>query len=171
MRTFALALAALACLVVSPAADANNGKGKGKGKGKGGADGGDVTTITGAGQRLHFSFGGELRLEDGKLKGHFAIISHPLAPASTSRLTVACKFREFKKASLAGPRLEFEGKGECGVLETSGRTDKIEVKNKFIIIDDPDGTDQIDVEFIGASGIMIPGGDLEFGRFTFTTTP
>jgi len=164
MRTSAIALVALVCLALSPSADAKHGKGKGKGKG----GDGPVTTIAGAGQRLHFSFGGELALQSGKLKGHFAIVSHPLAPGSTTRLTVACKFHEFKKAALAGPRLEFDGKGHCGVLNQDGTTDKIQVKNHFVIVDDPEGTDQIDVEFLGPTGIMIPGGNLDFGNFTFT---
>ena len=164
MRTFTIALVALLGLVASPSADAK----KGKGKGKGGQDGA-ATVIAGAGQRLHFSFGGRLLLQDGnKLKGNFSIVSHPIAPNST-RLVVSCRYQEFKNVSLAGPRLEFEGKGNCGVLSLDGKLEKIAVKNKFVIVDVPDSADQIDVEIVGDTGIMVPGGNLDFGNFTFTT--
>jgi hypothetical protein len=127
--------------------------------------------VEGAGQRLHFSFGGKVKLfNNGKMKGYFRIISHPLAPEGTDRLVVTCNFDEFKNATLAGPRLEFDGFGHCRVLELDGSHEKIPVKNHFVIVDAPGGSDQIDVEIIGnGGGIMIPGGDLAFGNFTFGT--
>jgi len=180
MRTWTIALAAVLSLALSPVADAKPGKGKGNHdddsdstngaqQHPGGGGGGPTTTIRGAGQRLHFSFGGKLRLKAGKLKGNFVIVAHPLAPDST-RLTVSCRFFEFKNATLAGPRLEFDAKGHCAVLETDGDIQKIHVENHVVIVDNPAGTDQIDVEFIGQSGIMIPGGELSFGNFTLATS-
>jgi hypothetical protein len=111
-----------------------------------------------------------VKFQQGKVTGHFAIISHPLAPESSTRLVVSCRYNDFWDASLAGPRLEFSGKGNCKVLETDGDFETIQVKNRFVIVDNPAGADQIDVEFIGATGIMIPGGELAFGNFTFTQT-
>lgn len=158
MRTTSITLVSLFCLALVPTASAGHGGGGGSKK----------TKVEGAGQRLHFSFGGKLKVHKGKITGRFAIVSHPLAPDST-RLTVSCRYDEFSKATVAGPRLEFDGKGKCGVLELDGDIVKLDVQNHFVIVDVPGGADQIDVEFIGESGIMIPGGTLEFGDFTMTT--
>lgn len=174
MRSF-FALAAVLCLSISPVAEAKPGKGKGHKHDKDGdsTNGGEqdapVTIIRGAGQRLHFSFGGKLAFKNDKMKGNFVIVAHPTAPEST-RLTISCRYFEFKNATLAGPRLEFDAKGHCAVLETDGDIEKIQVTNRVILIDNPAGTDSIDVEFIGPTGIMIPGGALSFGNFTLASS-
>jgi hypothetical protein len=168
MRSVAPVFAIVIGLASSGPASAGGGHGHGHGHGN--QPSATATTIKGAGQRLHFSFGGELVFDHSKLRGSFTIISHPLAPSST-RLSISCRYFEFKNATLAGPRLEFDAKAQCHVLETSGKTDKIQLKNHIVIVDNPDGSDQIDVEFIGETGIMISGGELSFGNFTFATGP
>lgn len=145
----------------------HHGHGHGHGGGGGGGGGGGPTaSVTGAGQRQAFSFGGSVRLAGNKATGEFVLVAHPLSPASTT-VSVACRYRKFNQVSITGTTATFRGMGKCSRLLTSGEIENFEAVNVFQIVDNPAG-DQIDVNFEGASGLAIPAGALDFGDFTVT---
>lgn len=175
MRTASIVLAiALACTPFTFAFAHGGGHGKGKGghhddHGGGGGGGGPTATLSGAGQRLTFSFGGNIQLRDGKAKGEFALVAHPIAPQGTT-LNVACHYRVFSDVTIVGHTATFTGKGKCQRILTSGELEHFNATNVFQIVDNPGG-DAIDVNFVGGSGIAVPAGALEFGDFTVTPAP
>ncbi len=135
-----------------------------KGKGKGGKE---VYTITGAGQRLHFSFGGRLTYNktDNLLKGKFSIIVHPLAPPGDIINTV-CRYGELSNPQLDGNDFQFDASGKCRSLHLDGSLTVQEVTSHVTIQDNKTGTDGIDVDVVGSSGVAVPGGALSHGNFS-----
>ncbi len=129
-----------------------------------------VATLVGAGQRLHFSFGGELTLrKNGNLQGEYVVVINPKAPNGTS-LSAACRYTKFENAVLEGNKLHFRGKGECVLLSTSGKVQRIDAVNDFDLVDIPNGKDQINVDLVGATGIAVPAGEFEFGDHSLQVT-
>jgi hypothetical protein len=174
MRTASILLAtALACSPLSFAFAHGGGHGKGKDHhGGGGGDGGGggnapVASIKGAGQRLTFSFGGEVKLKNGKAKGEFVLVAHPLAPGGTT-LNVSCHYKEFSDVTIAGDTATFTGHGKCRSIMTNGDIEHAEAHNTFQIVDRPSG-DAIAVSIVGpGGGVAVPSGAREFGGFTIT---
>jgi hypothetical protein len=146
----------------------DHGGGSGGGGGGGGADAPEAR-IHGAGQRLHFSFGGNVRLRDGKAKGEFALVVHPPAPQGTT-LSVACGYKLFTAVTITGNTATFTAHGLCARMFTDGRLEHFVATNTFQIVDNSTG-DQIDVNFSGPTGIAVPAGALSFGDFTVTPIP
>lgn len=181
MRTIILTLAT--ALTLSPmasaraattAGDGHNHGGHGHGNhggggGGGGGGNGPEARLTGAGQRLHFSFGGDIRLRNNKARGKFVLVVHPLAPQGTT-VVVACKFSKFSNASITGATATFRGQGKCERLSTDGSLESFEAVNDFQIVNG-ETTDSIDVNFVGPTGVAVPGGTLDFGGFTLTPAP
>jgi hypothetical protein len=148
------------------------GGGGGAGPGGGGGGGGDKTIVQGAGQRLHFSFGGRLVLNKSKNKmnGKFSIIVHPSAPTGDT-LNVTCRYKQFDGLTITGNTVEVDARGKCTVLHTDGTLELRDANNHITIVDNPAGTDSIDVEVNGTGGgIEIPGGAMSFGDFSITST-
>ncbi len=145
------------------------GGGQSGGGGGGGGNKGPKTVISGAGQRLHFSFGASLRLRDGKLRGGFTLFVHPLAPPGNT-LAVVCRYKEFKNASLDETTVAFDAHGVCHTLSKDGKTKRAPASNHVTIVDSANGTDQIDVDLIGPTGVSLPGGALDFGQLEVVTT-
>lgn len=149
----------------------SKGGGKGGGAGPGSGGGSEKTIVQGAGQRLHFSFGGRLVLNKTKstMNGRFSIVVHPLSPTGAT-LNVACRYKHFTNLTITGNTVEVDARGKCTVLNTDGTLDTREADNHITIVDNPGGSDSIDVEFNGSTGIAIPGGTMSFGDFTITST-
>ncbi|MBC8069264.1 MAG: hypothetical protein IAG13_13090 [Deltaproteobacteria bacterium] len=183
MRTLLIALVSVLVSAHTPIAFAGDHDGGGKG-GKGGKGGhgghnhgggggggskGPVASIVGAGQRLHFTFGGNVKLRDGKAKGEFALVVHPIAPQGTT-LSVACGYKLFTDVTITGNTATFTGHGLCARILTDGSLEHFVAKNIFQIVDNSAG-DQIDVNFVGPTGIAVPAGELAFGNFTVTPIP
>jgi hypothetical protein len=171
MRTASILLAT--ALVCSPSlAFAHGGHGKGKdhhhggGGGGGGGDDGPAATVKGAGQRLTFTFGGELTVKNGKAHGEFALVAHPIAPGGNT-LNASCHYKMFSDVTIAGDTATFTAKGKCRRIMTDGEIESVEATNTFQIVDRPSG-DAISVSFVGSGGIAVPSGALEFGGFTIT---
>jgi hypothetical protein len=153
----------------------NGGGGGGNGGGGNGGGGGGGSSqptarVEGAGQRLSFSFGGNIQLRNGLAKGEFALVAHPSAPQGTT-LSVACGYKLFTDVTITGHTATFTGRGLCARILTSGQLEHFAATNTFQIVDNPTGGDQIDVNFEGTGGIAVPGGALEFGNFTVTPIP
>ena len=151
------------------------GKGK-KGKGGGGEDnegGGEVELpgdgfgerwkVRGAGQRLHFTFGGAFIRDTAGIRGQFVLDVHPLAPTGTT-LSLACRYTDFVDFIIEDNVATFEARGRCRRLDTAGEISMVDVHNEFRIVDNGDSGDLIDVEFVGTTGIAVPGGALDFGN-------
>ncbi|HWB79236.1 MAG TPA: hypothetical protein VG755_29950 [Nannocystaceae bacterium] len=178
MRTASIALTlALACtpLTLALAHGGNHGGGHG-GHGHGGHGGGGgggnapTASVKGAGQRLAFTFGGEVKLKNGKAKGEFVVSSHPLAPPGAT-LGVSCHYKDFSDVTIAGDTATFTGHGKCRRLGLDGTIEKFDGHNVFQIVDRPSG-DAISVTAAGSGGgLPVPAGTLEFGGFTVTPAP
>jgi len=137
------------------------GKGKGKGKPK------VVATVTGAGQRMAFSFGGRLRArEDGTVKGKFYLSAHPSDPTGNT-VNVSCIYRNFTQMTVEDGTATIRASGRCRRLLADGAIQTVDADNLIQIVDNG-SADQIDVNFVGGSGIAVPGGALSFGNFEVT---
>jgi hypothetical protein len=147
------------------------GKGHGKGgkPGKGGGDGETavVATLVGAGQRLHFSFGGDLTLrEGGELSGDFIVTAAPIAPAGAV-LTFTCHFRDFSDVTLEPIEMRFTGRAKCTRLSTTGAVTTFDAVNEFRIVDNAQA-DVIELKMVGTTGFSIPAALLDYGNFNLT---
>jgi len=130
--------------------------------------GGTLGFVTGGGTKDQFSLIGRVYLTNqGAAKGHFVILAHPDVPDG-STVAVTCVYRDFDSVTISGNSASFHSVGTCKILLTDGSTAKFTSDNVFSIIDNGEpgaGTDAIDVNFLGASGIAIPGGFLSGGNF------
>jgi len=154
-----------------------NKKGK-KGKGKKGGGGPKppqepkkaALEISGAGQRLSFSFGGKLFYSKkfDKMFGKFSIVAHPSAPSGTT-LNVVCRYNWFSNPEITGNTLEVDAHGHCRILSIEGDLETVETTGHLAITDNAGGTDTISVTTDGP-GLAIPGGELSFGDLRFATT-
>lgn len=169
MLATALTLSPMGSAIASTGGGHNHGGGHhGHGHGHGGGAQPEAR-IEGAGQRLHFSFGGDIRLRGNKARGKFVLMVHPLAPQGTT-VAVACKFTTFSNAVVTAASATFRGEGKCERLLTSGALESFDAVNDFQIVNG-DTVDSIDVNFVGPTGVAVPGGTLDFGGFTLTPTP
>lgn len=130
--------------------------------------GGTLGFVTGGGTKDQFSFVGRVYLTSREAaKGHFVILIHPNVPDGNT-VAVTCVYRDFDSVSFSENTASFHSVGKCKVLLTDGSTAKFTSDNLFSITDNGEpgaGTDTIDVNFLGASGIAIPGGFLATGNF------
>lgn len=147
-----------------PGANHGHGNGPGGGGGGSGGQGGPEAMIEGAGQRLHFSFGGRIRLRNGRAMGNFGVVVHPLAPQGAT-LVVACRYTQFSNVSITAESATFRGEGRCERLLSNGNFESVPAVNDFQIVNG-DPNDSIDVNFVGDTGIAVPGGALDHGNFT-----
>lgn len=125
--------------------------------------------LNGAGQRLHFTFGGRITHNQATnaLKGKFRIIVHPLSPPG-SVVNTTCVYKTFNNPQQEGRTLTWDAHGTCTTLRLNGSISRTAAHNRITIVDAVSGTDTIDVEPIGGTGISVPGGPLSHGSFTFT---
>lgn len=126
-----------------------------------------VARINGAGQRLHFSFGGELTLRaNNQLAGDYVIVVAPQSPAGNV-LAITCRYSQFRDARLdKDNELRFTGRGQCSRLATTGAVSQFNALNDFTLVDNGAGNDVISVAMRGQTGISIPTGILSFGDLT-----
>jgi hypothetical protein len=124
--------------------------------------------VTGAGSRLHFSFGGTVtRVGQDHGTGSFRIIVHPDSPDG-SVVAVICTYKTFDNVQINGNTATFHSVGSGQVLLSDGTISTFVADNAFAIVDNGApgaGADAIDVNFLGATGIAVPGGTLAMGNF------
>ncbi len=169
MRPITLLLAS--ALSLSPLASARAATGGNHGGGHGGHNHGGhggggnqpEASVEGAGQRLHFSFGGSVKLKGTKARGQFVLVIHPLAPQGTT-LVVACKYNKFSNVVISAASATFRAEGRCERLMANGTFEPFDAINEFQIVNG-ETVDSIDVNFVGPTGVAVPGGALEFGNF------
>jgi hypothetical protein len=125
--------------------------------------------VTGAGQRLHLSFGGDLTLRgNNRLAGEFVVVGAPQSPVGTM-LTFTCRYRQFSDAQFEGIQVRFTGRGQCVRLATNGSVTEFSVTTQFRIVDNGNN-DVIEAKMVGSTGISIPVGTLSFGDFVISGT-
>jgi hypothetical protein len=130
-----------------------------------------VAKISGAGQRLHFSFGGELTLRrNNRLHGDFVIVAHPLAPLGNV-ISVSCRYRRFTEAKLENNTVSFVGTGQCTRLERGGKLTTHETTNEFRMADHGESNDVIEAKLTSPMGLTVPIGTLNFGNLTIDREP
>jgi hypothetical protein len=124
--------------------------------------------VAGSGNTPGFSIAGRLRvLKTGQPRGQFLIIVHRDSPEFTTA-AVVCSYNRFDNVVIAGNQATFHSVGSCVALTTDGRQQSFTSDNVFSIVDGGapgPGTDAIDVNFLGLSGVAIPGSVLLHGNF------
>jgi len=105
---------------------------------------------------FHSSFMGDITLKpNGTLEGHFTIITN-----NDNEEQVVCRYLRFKPTRIGNGSWIFDGWGQC----LSESTGYYAVSNRFVIIDYGAGpNDYIDVNYYGAVGPSVPGGNLQSG--------
>jgi hypothetical protein len=125
-------------------------------------------SITGGGTRLHdgwakWEVSGVVILNRAEWTGHFTIVHH-ISPGF--RPTV-CSYDTFGNVSIAGNTAVFDAEGVCSGESEFGEFE-FAASNRFTIVDNGEpgvGADTVDVNFLGPSGIAVPGGVIDSGNF------
>jgi hypothetical protein len=119
--------------------------------------------VSGWGTRNEFTFGGQVVIQPtGDVAGHFTIVID--LPDGTHS---ACRYLRFYRGSVSRNVATFYGDGRC-YSPTYGWYTSV---NQFTVQDNGSpgaGVDGIDVNFLGATGVAIPGGVLSSGDLTIT---
>jgi hypothetical protein len=119
--------------------------------------------VSGWGTRNEFTFGGQVVIQPtGDVAGHFTIVID--LPDGTHS---ACRYLRFYRGSVYRNVATFYGDGRCYSPTYGWYTST----NQFTVHDNGSpgaGVDVIDVNFLGASGVAIPGGVLSSGDLTLT---
>jgi hypothetical protein len=114
--------------------------------------------VTGGGQRAGFTLAGNIHLAgEGAGTGHFIIVIHT-EPA------ILCRYTSFDDIVVTATTATFHSVGLC----TGSPFGPFESDNVFTIIDNGEpgiGVDVVDVNFLGGTGVAVPGGFLDAGNF------
>ena len=124
--------------------------------------------VTGSANTDGFSIVGLMRDQgNGRGKGDFTIIVHRDVVEGVTA-AVVCNYKHFDDVVISGNTATFHSVGSCEVLTNSGTLQPFDSDNTFTIVDNGQpgaGTDSVDVNFLGAMGIAIPGSVLVDGNF------
>jgi hypothetical protein len=124
--------------------------------------GGGEFTLRGKGVRGGSTLGGTLvRKASGAVSGDFVIIITTAEDTATS-----CRYQKVAKVKRLGNTIAFDGFGECTTVTPKGAVTTWKAHNQFtVVLGGAGGTDTIDVNMYGPTGITIPGGTLDSGDF------
>ncbi len=116
--------------------------------------------VSGWGTRSNFVVGGEVQIAgDGSVKGQFTIVID--LPDGTHN---SCRYHRFYNGKIVGSAAVFFGYGRCVTSTGAWYTSH----NQFSVVDNGwpgAGLDTIDVNFLGAGGVAVPGGFISSGDF------
>lgn len=104
---------------------------------------------------------------NGRGKGFFTIVVHRDVHEGNTA-AVVCNYKHFDDLVISGNTATFHSVGSCKVLTISGTLQPFTSDNTFTIVDNGEpgaGLDALDVNFLGASGVAIPGDLLMEGNF------
>ena len=104
---------------------------------------------------------------DGTAKGAFSIVVHRDLPEHDITGSI-CSYRYFDEVVFEKGFVRFHSIGVCQGLLTNGTQLRFLSDNVFGIRDNGQpgaGLDTIDVNYLGASGVAVPGGALVDGNF------
>jgi hypothetical protein len=124
--------------------------------------------VTGSANTEGFSLVGYVhQLGGGFGAGRFMIIVHRDTPENGAAAHV-CEYTKFTNVSIANGVARFRSVGSCIGLTTTGGLIAWTSDNVFGIADNGDpgaGVDTVDVNFLGAGGVAVPGSLLLHGNF------
>jgi hypothetical protein len=124
--------------------------------------------VTGSANTAGFSLVGYVhQLGGGTGAGHFMIVVHRDTPENGMAAAV-CEYTRFTGVSIGNGFARFRSLGSCLGLTTTGGLFAFTSDNVFGIVDNGDpgaGVDTVDVNFLGAAGVAVPGGLLVNGNF------
>ncbi len=124
--------------------------------------------VTGSANTDGFSLVGLVRDQgNGRGKGFFTIIVHRDVVEGVTAAAV-CDYKHFDNLVISGNTATFHSVGSCEVLTDSGTLQQFDSDNTFSIVDNGEpgaGNDGVDVNFLGAAGVAIPGSVLVDGNF------
>jgi hypothetical protein len=136
--------------------------------GAGAADARAQSYVTGSANTDGFSLIGYVHdLGAGLSSGHFKIIVHRDEPENGMAAAI-CEYSRFTNVVVRGNRASFRSLGSCVGLTTAGGWFRFASDNVFGIVDNGEpgaGADTIDVNFLGAGGVAVPGSLLVNGNF------
>lgn len=119
--------------------------------------------VSGWGTRNEFTFGGQVDIQlSGAVSGHFTIVID--LPDGTHS---SCRYLRFYRGSVSRNVATFYGDGRCYSPTYGWYTSS----NQFTVHDNGSpgaGVDVIDVNFLGSTGVAIPGGFLSSGDLSIT---
>ena len=124
--------------------------------------------VTGSGNTPGFSIAGYVGLlKNGEARGQFLIVMHRDVPEFTTAAAV-CSYSRFDQVVIGADRATFHSVGTCVALTTAGQRQVFTSDNVFTILDGGEpgpANDAIDVNFLGVSGVAVPGRFLLHGNF------
>jgi hypothetical protein len=125
--------------------------------------------VTGHGSRGDWTLTANVRLEpDGTASGHLQI-----AGRAQGGQPLICGYDMFRRMLIIVNQIRFDASGTCEYTSESGRVE-FPAENRVVIIDNGEpgaGHDKIDVNFLGSSGIAVPGGVIDGGNFQVVPAP
>lgn len=99
--------------------------------------------------------------------GHVKIVVHRDSPENGMAAAI-CEYSRFTEVAIRGNRARFRSVGSCVGLSVNGGWFRFVSDNVFGILDNGEpgaGADTIDVNFLGAGGVAVPGSLLVDGNF------
>jgi hypothetical protein len=124
--------------------------------------------VTGSANTDGFSVIGLLHdLGAGRSSGHFKITVHRDVPENGMAAAI-CEYSRFVDVAIQGNRATFRSLGSCVGLAANGGSFRFTSDNVFTIVDNGEpgpGADAIDVNYLGPSGVAVPGSLLVHGNF------
>lgn len=125
--------------------------------------------VTGSGTTEEgFSLVGSVhQLGGGGGAGHFMIVVHRDTPENGFAAAV-CDYTKFTNVTIAAGLAQFRSVGACVALTVTGGLVAFTSDNVFAIADHGDpgaAVDAVDVNFLGAAGVAVPGGLIVRGNF------
>lgn len=124
--------------------------------------------VTGSANTDGFSLVGYVhQLGGGGGAGHFMIVVHRDTPENGMTAAV-CEYTKFTNVFIANRVARFRSLGSCLGLTTTGGLVAFTSDNVFGIADNGTpgaGVDTVDVNFLGAGGVAVPGSLLVDGNF------
>lgn len=126
--------------------------------------------VTGQGSRGEWTLTADVRLRsDGTVSGQMQIVGQ--IEGATTPLT--CRYDSFRRMVIIVNQARFDASGTCEYRNESGRVE-FAAENRVVIIDNGEpgtGRDALDVNFLGSSGVAIPGGVIDRGNFYVVAEP
>jgi Zn-dependent metalloprotease len=122
--------------------------------------------VTGQGGRGDWSVTANVRLEsDGTASGQLQI-----ARQVQGSPPLVCRYDTFRRMAIIVNQARFDASGTCESQNATGRFE-FAAENRVVIVDNGEpgpGRDKLDVNFVGSSGIAVPGGVIDRGNFQVT---
>ncbi|AMY08354.1 Bacillolysin precursor [Luteitalea pratensis] len=133
------------------------------------SDAAPAGAVTGQGARGEWLVTANVHLgPDGTVSGQFQVLGR-----LQDGTPLACRYDTFRRMVILVNQARFDASGTCG-YRADGRGVEFAAENRIVIVDNGEpgaGRDALDVNFLGTSGIAIPGGAIDRGNFDVAAAP